>query len=40
MKQEIDVLTAGFAKHQEGGFRLTEIASFTFKVGSKLVEVM
>jgi hypothetical protein len=40
MKQEIDVLTASFAKHQEGGFQLTEIASFTFEVGSKLVEVV
>jgi hypothetical protein len=32
LKQEIDVLTASFATHQEGGFQLTEIASFTFDV--------
>jgi hypothetical protein len=40
IQQDIDVITADFAKHQEGGFQLTEIASFTFKVGSRLVEAV
>ena len=40
IQQDIDVITADFAKHQEGGFQLTEIASFTFEVGSRLVEVV
>jgi hypothetical protein len=40
IQQDIDILTASFAKHQEGGFQLTEIASFTFDVGSRLVEVV
>jgi hypothetical protein len=40
IQQDIDILTASFATHQEGGFQLTEIASFTFEVGSKLVEVV
>jgi hypothetical protein len=39
-QQDIDVITANFAKHQEGGFQLTEIASFTFEVGSRLVEAV
>jgi hypothetical protein len=38
--QDIDVLTADFAKHQEGGFQLSEVASITFEVGSKLVEAV
>lgn len=40
IQQDIDILTASLAKHQEGGFQLTNIASFTFEVGSKLVEVV
>ena len=40
IKQDIDALTASFEKHQDGGFQLTEIASFTFEVGSRLVEVV
>ena len=40
IQQDIDVITANFAKHQEGGFQLTEIANFTFDVGSRLVEVV
>jgi hypothetical protein len=40
IQQDIDALTANFVKNQEGGFELTEIASFTFEVGSKLVEVV
>jgi hypothetical protein len=40
IQQDIDVLTASFAKPQEGGFQLTEVASFTFEVGSKLVEAV
>jgi hypothetical protein len=40
IQQDIDVLTANFVKHQEGGFQLTEIASFTFEVGSRLVEAV
>jgi hypothetical protein len=40
IRVDIDILTANFMKHQEEGFQLTGIASFTFEVGSKLVEVV
>jgi hypothetical protein len=40
IQQDIEALTVSFAKHHEGGFQLTEIASFTFEVGSKLVEAV
>lgn len=40
IQQDIDILTASFAKPQEGGFQLTEIAGFTFEVGSRLVEIV
>jgi hypothetical protein len=40
IQRDIEIITASFAKHQEGGFQLTEMASFTFEVGSKLVEVV
>ena len=40
IQQDIDVITANFPKHQEGGFQLTEVASVTFEVGSRLVEAV
>jgi hypothetical protein len=40
IQQDIDALTGSFEKHLQGGFELTEIASFTFEVGSRLVEVV
>jgi hypothetical protein len=40
IQQDIDILTASFAKYQEGGFQLTEVAGFTFEVGSRLMEVV
>jgi hypothetical protein len=40
IQQDIDVLTASFVKHQQGGFQLTEVASFTFEAGAKLVEAV
>ena len=39
IQRDIDILTASFATHREGGSRLTEVAGFTFEVGSRLVEV-
>jgi hypothetical protein len=40
IKVDIDSLTASFMQHQAEGFQLTEMASFTFEVGSKLVEAV
>ena len=40
IRADIDTLSASFMKHQEAGFQLTGIASFTFEVGSKLVEAV
>lgn len=40
IKADIEALTASFMKHKEAGFQVTDIASFTFEVGSKLVETV
>lgn len=40
IRKDIDILTESLMKHREDGFQITEIASFTFEVGSKLVEAV
>jgi len=40
IKEDIDELVASFEKYKEEGFQFTEIAQFTFEVGTKLVEAV
>ncbi len=40
IKEDIDELVASFEKYKEEGFQFTEIAQFTFEVGTRLVEAV